>query len=82
MTVQARFISGDLGGRLRDGAYELPDGATVKSLIEAARAEAGIDLTEQQMDNFVLVYDNSPAGFDTILSDGGKLRVMFKILGG
>ena len=82
MTIQAKFISSELVGKLRDGAYELPDGATVSALMEEAQLEANHTLTDQQKNSCVFVFDNSPASYDTKLRDGGKLRVMFKILGG
>ena len=82
MNIQAIFNSNDLVGKLRNGAYALPDDATVETLMEIAELEAGIELTEQQKSNFVFVFDNKPAFYDTKLLDGGKLRVMYKILGG
>jgi len=82
MTIQAKFDSNDIRGKLRDGAYELPDGATVATLMETAQREAGLELTEQQKSDFVYIFDNSPATHGTKLFDGGKLRVMYKLLGG
>jgi len=82
LTIEARFNSSQLAGKLRDGPYELPDAATVADFMEAAQSEAGMELTGQQKDSFVFVFNNSPAKYDTVLTDGGKIRVMFKILGG
>jgi len=82
MTVEARFNSNAIAGKLRDGAYELPDGALVGELLEEAQREAGLVLTDEQKNSFVFVFNNAPAAYNTPLSDGGKLRVMFKILGG
>ena len=82
MTIEVRFNSSSIAGKLRDGAYEAPEGATVASLMEQAQAEAGYSLTEEQKNSCVFVFDNSPAFCGTELRDGGKLRVMFKILGG
>ena len=82
MVIQARFDSNDIRGKLRDGAYELPDDATVATLMEAAQSEAGLEISEEQKSNFVFVFDNSPAQYETKLFGGGKLRVMFKLLGG
>ena len=82
MTIQARFDSNDVRGKLRDGAYELPDGATVATLMEEAQREAGFEIAEQQKNSFVFVFNNSPAQYETKLIDGGKLRVMYKLLGG
>ena len=82
MIIQARFNCRDLDGKLRDGEYELPDDATVATFMEAALREAGFELTEQQKNSFVFVFDNSPVYYNSVLRDGGKIRVMFKILGG
>ena len=82
MNIEVRFNSSSIAGKLRDGAYEAPEGATVASLLEQAQSEAGYTLTEEQKESCVFVFNNSPAFYDTELSDGGKLRVMFKILGG
>lgn len=82
MTIEARFLSNDIAGKLRDGAYELPEGSTVAALMDAAYGESGLDASDEQKTNFVFVYNNSPAQADTCLQDGGKLRVLFKITGG
>ena len=82
MVIEVRFNSSSIVGKLRDGAYEAPEGATVASLMEQAQREAGYTLTDEQKDSCVFVFNNSPAFYETALSDGGKLRGMFKILGG
>lgn len=82
MTIEAKFFSSDIAGRLRDGIYELAENATVLSLMDAAVDEAGIEFSEEKKRNFVFIYNNSPASADTELSDGGKLRILYKITGG
>ena len=82
MTVEARFNIDNIAGRLRDGAYELPEGATVADLIEAARHESGCDILTDQESNLMLLLDSKPAAYSTKLHDGGKLHVMLKIMGG
>jgi len=82
MTIEVRFNNSALAGKLRDGAYELPEGASVAEVIDMAQSEAGYELSEEQRESCVFVFDNSPAFYDTKLHGGGKLRVMFKILGG
>ena len=82
MTVQVKFKNNELIGKLRDGEYELPDGSTVASLMEEASREAGYILTQEQKDNCIFLFDNSAASYETQLRNGGKLRVMFKLLGG
>lgn len=82
MTNEVRFLSNDIAGKLRDGAYELPEGSNVAALMDLAYSEAGIDVSDEQKINFVFVYNNSPAQADSRLEDGGRLRVLFKITGG
>jgi len=82
MTVEARFFSSNIAGKLRDGAYDLPEGSTVAALMDAAFGEAGLELPVEQRTDFVFVYDNNPAFAETMLGDGGKLKVLFKITGG
>jgi len=82
MIVEAKFSSSNIAGKLRDGAYELPEGATVAELIEAAQSESGYMLTEEDKETLVFIFNNSPASYDTGLCHGGKLRVLFKVMGG
>ena len=82
MTVHVKFSSADIAGKLRDGEYELPDGATVATLIDAALLESGYELPENKRSNFVFVFNNSPAQYETELCDEGKLRVLYRITGG
>ena len=82
MVIEVKFNSSELAGKLRDGAYELPEGSTVTDLMDAAQREAGFDMPDELSGNLVFLYDNRHAGPDTALFGGGKLRVLFKILGG
>ena len=82
MTIEVRFNSSSIAGKLRDGAYELPEGANVAELMDLAQREAGYELSEEQKNSCVFVFNNSPASYETELQAGGKLRIMFKILGG
>jgi len=82
MIIEAKFFSTDIADKLRSGAYELPECATVSDLMEKAMTEAGLDLPEEKRNNFVFVLNNSPAYSNTGLVDGGKLRVLYKIAGG
>lgn len=82
MTVEVRFNGSLLAGRMRDGEYGLPEGATVAELMEAAQTEAGHELSQEERKSCVFILDNSPASYSSALRDGGKLRVMYRILGG
>ena len=82
MTIEARFNSSFIAGKLRDGAYEIPEGTTVAEFMELAQNEAGHELTEEQKENCVFIFNNSPVFHETKINESGKLRIMHKILGG
>ena len=82
MTIDARFNMNSIAGKLRDGAYEVAESTTVAGFMELAQHEAGYKLTDEQKASCVFIFNNSPAFYETELSESGKLRVMFKILGG
>ena len=82
MTVGVRFSVRDLVGDMRDGAYELPEGATVDGLIEASQKEVGKILDENVKKSFIFLVNSKPADWGTVLRDGDKVRVLYKILGG
>ena len=82
MTVEAKFNNTELAGKLRDGPYELPETATVATLLETAQREANHELTQQQKNSLVFIYNNAHATYDTELQHGGKLRILHLILGG
>lgn len=82
MIVTIKFSVRDLVGDMRDGAYELSDGTTVEGLIEVSEKEIGKALSEDVLKSFVFLVNSKPACWETVLSDGDKLRVLYKILGG
>ena len=82
MVVEAKFKGCDPSGRLRDGAYELPEGATVAMLIESAQRESGGEYSKEWLDDVKFLVDNRPAVIGTVLADGSVLRVIYTILGG
>lgn len=82
MTVTIKFSVRELVGNMRDGAYEIPEGATISGLLETAQKEAGTILSEEVKNSFVFLVDSRPAQWETVLKDGDKVRVLYKILGG
>lgn len=82
MKAEIKFSVRDLVGDMRDGLYEIPDGSTVNGLLEAAQKEAGRTLSEEVKMSFVFLVNSRPAQWETIVNDGDKVRVLYKILGG
>lgn len=82
MKAEIKFSVRDLVGNMRDGFYELPEGITVADLIEVSSAEAGKVLSKEVKESFVFLVNSRPAQWETVLKDGDKVRVLYKILGG
>jgi molybdopterin converting factor small subunit len=82
MNVTIKYSVRDLVGNMRDGAYELPEGTTVDGLIHASQAEVGKVLSEDVKNSFIFLVNSRPAQWETVLKDGDKVRVLYKILGG
>jgi len=82
MKVQVILNCRDLTGDLREGFYDLPEGTTAKGVLEAAFQEAGKKLTESIYNSLVFMVNGRAATGDTVLQDGDKMRVLFRILGG
>lgn len=80
--IDVVFNNSELAGKLRRGVYELPEGSTVAALMAEAQNEAAYVISQELTDNIVFLFDNRHAAFDTELKDGGKLRVLHKVLGG
>lgn len=82
MKTEIMFSTRDLVGGLRDGLYDLLEGASVAALLAAAEREAGQSLSEDVRDCLLFLVGSRLAAWDTVLHDGDKVRVLFKILGG
>jgi molybdopterin converting factor small subunit len=82
MKAEIKFSVRDLVGDMRDGFYEVAEGATVTALMDAAQKEAGRTLSEEVKKSFVFLVNSKPAQWETVLKDGDKVRVLYKILGG
>ncbi len=82
MKVEIKFSVRDLVGDMRNGAFEVPEGATVESLMDAAQEEVGRTLEESVKNHFVFLVNSRPATWETVLQEGDFVRVLYKILGG
>lgn len=82
MKIEIKFSVRDLIGNIRDGFYELPEDVTITGLLEASQKEVGMTLSEAVKNSFVFLVNSRPAQWETVLKDGDKVRVLYKILGG
>lgn len=82
MKAEIKFSVRDLVGDMRDGLYDIPENATIDGLLETAEEEAGRKLSDDVKKSFVFLVNSRPAAWETVLNDGDKVRVLYKILGG
>jgi molybdopterin converting factor small subunit len=82
MRITAKFSCPDILGHLREGEYEVEDGATVLGAMESFFKEDGRELTDGVKNNVVFVVNYMPATWETRLNEGDSLRVLYRFLGG
>jgi len=71
-------------GDLRSGDYELPEGASLDDLLDAAEKESGRKITVLNWKEDGLFYscNKKYADTKTILKDGDRVKAMLKMLCG
>ena len=82
MQVEARFICSEIVGPLRSGPYEIPENSTVADLLKLSRAECSEQLPKYGTDMLIFLRNGKQALLNTKLSDGDKVYILLKILGG
>jgi sulfur carrier protein ThiS len=82
MNIEVKFNCKDIMGDFREGAYDFPEGITIEGFMQTIHEEAGKTLTEGIRNSLVFMVNSRPAQWSTVLNDGDKVRVLYKILGG
>jgi len=82
MNIEAKFSCKDIVGPLREGAYEVPDDADVRKAMECVYAEDGREMPASVTEHITFIVNSKRAQWETKLSDGDKLRVLYRFLGG
>lgn len=82
MKAEIKFYCGDIMNSMRQGEYELAEESTVALFMDKAQQEADKKLTESEKNMLSFLVNGKPAKWETVLSDGDELKVLFKIFGG
>lgn len=82
MIINVKFSCPDIVGHLREGDYEVADGATVREAMNTLFREDGREMTDGVINNVVFVINYMPAQWETVMKEGDKLRVLYRFLGG
>ena len=82
MQVEAKFVCAEIVGPLREGVYDVPEGATISDLLEISRAECADRLPVNREEQLMFLRNGMQAQLDTQLSPGDKVHFLRKIFGG
>jgi hypothetical protein len=82
MKIDARVTCKDIVGPLREGDYELPEGATAEDALKAFFAEAKREMNPDLPNQIVFLINYKRAQPGQVMHDGDKLRLLYKIMGG
>ena len=81
MTVTLRFISREITGEARNGAYTLPAGSDIAALMAQAAQENG-GFIANYMDFLIFLVNQRPAVPQTVLAEGDQVTALRRALGG
>ena len=82
MQVEAKFICPEIVGPLRDGNYEIPEGASISELLEISRAECPDSIPGDVEAVLMFLKNGKQAQLDTKLSEGDRIHYLRRIFGG
>ncbi|MBR6259597.1 MAG: MoaD/ThiS family protein [Oscillospiraceae bacterium] len=81
MKINVHFYCSRIVGKAREGEYEVPEGADIAAVMQAAADENGTFI-EDYMKYLTFVRNSKAAPADTVLSDGDRLTVLMQAYGG
>ena len=81
MTVQLRFLCGEIVGPARPGAYTVVEGSTVAQLMAAAAAENGT-FREGYLGFLLFLVNGRFAAKDCVLHEGDRVTALRLAYGG
>jgi hypothetical protein len=82
MRIEAKFTAKDIVGDLREGMYEMPDGTTAGDALLQFYREAGREMNPELPNQIVFLVNYRRVQPESVLQDGDRLRILYKILGG
>ena len=82
MRIEAKFVFPEVTGVSGNGAYDIPEGASVSDLLEASRTVYGDRIPENAGDFLIFLRNGMPAQLGDKLSEGDKVHILRKIYGG
>jgi len=82
LQVEAKFICPEIVGPLRDGLYDVADGATIADLLDASRAECPDCPPKSWASQLMYLKNGMLAQSYTSLDEGDRIHFLRRVFGG
>ena len=82
MMIKIKLNCSSFAGKLHDGDYEIPEGTTIKVLLDSIHHETSYALTHDDLNSLIFIYNNKPVSLNDALYASGDLYVLSGIAGG
>ena len=80
--ISVRFSCPEVLRGLKSGVYDVVEGTSVRELLAICERECDFQVNEKHLKWLLVIADGRQAGWNTILSEGGKVSFLRGALGG
>ena len=82
MRVTVKFICRNLTSGLISGEYDVPENATIRTIIEECEKQCNVALPEKNLKYLQFMLNGKSALWESSVKDGDELYVLQLIVGG
>jgi len=82
LTVDVRFVAGELTPGLSSGSYDIESGTTIRELISICESKCGSAVPEHHYKLMYPLFNGKPVPLDGILTNSGTLHLCRVVSGG
>jgi len=82
MQINVIFINPEIFCNLKNKTYNIPEGSTVRDLLEIIKNEEKIDIKDEYLKWIVYLADGKPAHLNTVLDGVKTVHMLRAVVGG
>lgn len=82
MNIETKFLCPEIVGEMKNGLYEVPEGATVRDLFKECESRNNINVNTEYYKWLQFLADGKPASWDTALDGVKTVHILRIALGG
>ena len=82
MKIQVKFVCCPEMGDMKNGIYEVPEGATIRDLFAVCEKENNVHFSPELYDQLMFLADDKSAFFGTVLDGVKTVHMLGVALGG